>query len=258
MATQLFQRSIIALALVWSGLAAFAQAPKNTAVKQSTYTFESSDGTNASAVVWVPQHNLYLTAIAGNAEYPLEGFRSTGNNVFSGLTDLDLRGMWYDAKSNHLYANAAGEAGWYKVALGDKGKPDGQWELVCEGQNQPDFQSVLTTTGKLVVAYGDGMFYFYNAKNGKLKKEAELSGYSGSSLNNTTVCYTGNAKYPLALLDAAEGRVVYYNMKGASVGMTTLPNDAVTSEMFRFAFANGLAWLYDTDTRTWTSYKVFE
>jgi hypothetical protein len=258
MATHSIQRSLIALALVWSGFSAFAQAPKNTAAKQSTYTFESSDGNNASAVVWVPEHNIYLTAIAGNAEFPLEGFRSTGNNVFSEMTHLDLRGMWYDAKKDHLYANAAGEDGWYKVALGEKGRPSGEWEQVCAGQNQPDFQSVLTSTGKLVVGYADGMFYFYNAKNGKFKKEAELSGYASSGFNNTTVCYTGNAKFPLALLDATERRIVYYDMKGASVGSTNLPGDAVTSEMFRYAFANGLAWLYDGDTRTWTSYKVFE
>lgn len=258
MATKLLQRSVLALALTMGGLTAWAQAPKANAVKQFSYTYESEDGNNASAVVWVPEHNVYLAAYAGNASFPLEGFRSTGNNVFVGLTDLDLRGMWYDAKKDRLYANAAGEEGWYFVDLGEKGKPDGYWQLVCEGQNQPDFQSVLTSTGKVVVGYADGSFYFYNAKNGKAKKSVELSGYVGSSLNSTTVGYTGNAKYPLALLDAAEGYIVYYNMKGESLGKTVLPDDAVTSDMFRFSFANGLAWLYDGETRSWTSYKVFE
>lgn len=258
MATKLLQRSVLALALTVCGLAVLAQAPKRTAVKQSSYTYQGEDGNNASAVVWVPEHNIYLTAFAGNASFPLEGFRSTGNNVFVGVTDLDLRGMWYDAKKDRLFANAAGEGGWYVIDLGDKGKPEGYWETVCEGQNQPDFQSVLTSTGKAVVGYMDGSFYFYNAKNGKFKKSLELSGYVGSSLNSTTVGYTGNSKYPLALLDAAEGYIVYYNLKGESLGKTILPDDAVTSEMFRFSFANGLAWLYDGSSRSWTSYKVFE
>jgi hypothetical protein len=258
MVTKFLQRTLLASALLLGGLTVFGQAPKKTAVKQISYTFEGEDGTNASAVIWASEHNLYITGIAGNPSFPLEGFRSTGNNVFATVTDLDLRGMWYDAKKDRLYANSAGEAGWYWVQLGEKGMPDGYWQNVCEGQNQPDFQTVLTSTGKMVVGYMDGSLYYYNAKNGKFKKEVVTSGYTGSTFNLTTVGYTGNSKYPLALLDAVEGKIVYFNLKGENVGVTSLPDDAVLSEMFRFSFANGMAWLYDVDTRTWTAYKVFE
>jgi hypothetical protein len=258
MVAKLIQRNALALALTLCGLAGFAQTPLTQAVKQSSYTFESSEGTNASAVVWIAPHNLFITAIAGNADFPLEGFRSTGSSVFSEVSGLDLRGVWYDAKKDRLYANAAGEEGWFSIQLGEKGKPEGDWKSVCEGSHQPDFQSVLAGMGKLVVGYADNYFYFYDAKNGKFKKEVELTGYSSASLNSTTVGVTENAKFPLALLDAAEGRIVFFNLKGESIGSTNLPEGAASPDMFRFSFAKGLAWLYDEENRTWTAYKVFE
>jgi hypothetical protein len=34
-----------------------------------------------------------------------------------------------------------------------------------------------------------------------------------------------------------------------------LPDTATTEGMFNFAFANGIYWLFDMETRIWTGYK---
>lgn len=255
--TRLLTLSLL-LTLTWNFLS--AQTPMNMAAKKFTYTYKGMDGTNATAVAWVPDHNIYITAIAGNSEFPLEGFSATGTNVFSTMTGLDIRGLWWNPKKKRLEANAAGDLGWYYIELGASGEPIGDWQMICEGQNQPDFQSAMTLAGKVVVGYMDGYFYHYNAKKGSFKKDYPLNDYDSAdwALNLTTVGYTGISQYPLAVLDYSGRNIVFFGLDGSYKGITSLPESAVTSEMFRFSIANKYAWLYDVDTRTWTCFRIFE
>ncbi|MBK9557951.1 MAG: hypothetical protein IPO47_19455 [Bacteroidetes bacterium] len=64
-----------------------------------------------SAVVWIPKSQMYVTVVAGNAEFPLEGFSPAGTNIFSENANVDARGMWYNTKSGDIEINGAGEMG---------------------------------------------------------------------------------------------------------------------------------------------------
>jgi hypothetical protein len=248
-------RTAALLLFTAAALSAQAQSPKVIAQETISYTFESSDGTNATSLVWVPSLQIYVTAIAGNEEFPMEAFNAKGDMLWTRMCGIDLRGMWWNEKAGRLEANAAGESGWYWLSA-TKNEPRADWENFVSGQAQPDFQSALTWTPKAVVGYYDGSLYLY--KKGKLKKELSLSGYDDiGGLNMTTVAYTGNASYPLALFNYNDREVVFFDLKGAYKGKTKLPSTAANPDMFRFAFANGQAWTYYADSRTWTGYKVF-
>ena len=73
-----------------------AQTPIEKLEKEFEYTFVSGGGVNASSVCWYPDKKIFVTLMAGNADYPLEGFTEQGQNVFSSRTSLDARGIWYN------------------------------------------------------------------------------------------------------------------------------------------------------------------
>lgn len=225
------------------------------------YPFQSSEGTNASAVAWVPTCNCYYTVIAGNADFPLEAFDGSGNPVFQANAGKDLRGLWYNPKTMALEANAAGNAGWFVLQLDDKGMPRGKWENIVSGQKQPDFQSVLNYVApkkKLVTFYADS-FSFWSRKNQKEKVRFQ----HGTPVLDEwlivphTAAYTGNKAFPIAVLELNQDQILYFDLKGKYLGATHLPDGTFEIETFRFAFANGKAFLYNEDERTWMAYKVF-
>ncbi|MBL0020774.1 MAG: hypothetical protein IPP17_31165 [Bacteroidetes bacterium] len=49
---------------------AIAQKPNSAPKKEFSYEMVSSEGTNAAAVVWDSKHGVYITVIAGNADFP--------------------------------------------------------------------------------------------------------------------------------------------------------------------------------------------
>lgn len=55
--------------------------------------------TNGSGLAYNPQTQLYYAVIAGNASYPLVVFDASGNNVYTTNAGNDMRGHWYNQKS---------------------------------------------------------------------------------------------------------------------------------------------------------------
>ncbi|MGE0635958.1 MAG: hypothetical protein AB7G44_10680 [Bacteroidia bacterium] len=233
--------------------ATFAQTTY-TAKKDFTLTFSGSEGTNGTAVVWNPDKQVYYAAIAGNAVYPLETFGSGGNLKYANTTEIDVRGLWYNAKTKKLEGNGAGEVGYFSYMMNASGEPRTP-EVTLSGQHQPDFQSVAAFDGKKLYFFFDGKITSYSTK-GKAGKSLALKNSPASVdvLNATTVVYTGRKGEEFGLLDYDAKRVYLFNKKGVYTATVNLPGSAITGNMFRFAFANGKIWLYDVDSRSWTGY----
>ncbi len=237
---------------------AMAQAPMASPKKSVSFTFSQPDGTNASAVVWNPAKRVYYTVIAGNAEFPLETFDDQGRMVSNRSARADMRGLWWNAKKRTLMGNCAGEGGWVEIATDLEGNPSGEPNIFLAGMNQPDFQSVGAFDGKKVVFYNEGSLFFYNPKNGKASGSVSLQlPCSQDNINATSAGCTGQKGYEYVLLDYEAGRLYFFNRKGKLTATSKLPAGAVTYGMFRFSFANGMAFLYDAEERTWTGYRVF-
>jgi hypothetical protein len=252
---------VLLMAALASGQWAHAQAPLASAALAFTYTFESDEGTNASAVAYIPGKDLYITCIAGNADYPLEVFDRSGKTIESMSAGLDLRGLWYNPATKNLEANVAGEGGWYTIALGDNGVPTGDWTCIRKGLIQPDFQSVLAyvpSIKKLVTTH-NGFFSYWGRKNFKQKVRYQhgTPGDTDWYFNPHTAGYTGNDDYPIAVLELNAGQILYFDLKGLYLGATTIDGGLPEMDGFRFAFANRHAFIYDEVTRTWSAYRVF-
>lgn len=235
-----------------------AQAPMASPKEAVSLTFVQADGTNASAVAWNPGKRVYYAVIAGNAEFPLETFDEKGLPVSDRSARADMRGLWWDSKKGKLMGNCAGEGGWVEIATDLEGSPSGQPNIVIAGMNQPDFQSVGAFDGKKVVFYNEGSLFFYNPKNGKAAGSVSLQlPVSQDDINATSAGCTGKKGYEYMLLDYEAGKLYFFNRKGNLTATSKLPASAVTYSVFRFSFANGMAFLYDADERTWTGYRVF-
>ncbi len=229
-----------------------------TAKKDVTLKFKGEDGTNSCAVVWNSDKHVYYAVIAGNADYPLETFSQSGNLQYNGTTGVDVRGLWYNSKSAKLEGNGAGDVGFFAYSLNASGEPRDA-EIVLSGQHQPDFQSVgAFDSGKqMIYYYIDGSIKTYKRKSGKESKSFDLKNIpSGtSSLNGTTVVFTGRKGEELGVLDYENQKVYLCDLKGNYKASVSFPSNAVTSDMFRFSFANGKIWLYDVDSRSWSGYS---
>jgi hypothetical protein len=238
-----------------------AQSPLATGEQVISYRFQDGSGTNASAVVFIPGPNVFITVIAGNADFPMEVFDPQGKTLASMPAGLDMRGMWYNPATKQLEANAAGEDGWYSMTLDAKGVPNGSWTLIRSGQNQPDFQSVLSYVApkKKLVTFYDGNFSYWGRKNAKEKVRYQhgTPGDTDWYINPTTAAYTGNDDFPIAVLELNGEQVLFFDLKGKYLAATKIPGGLPEIDGFRFSFANKRAFVYDATERIWKGYKVF-
>ena len=218
----------------------------------------SSDGTNASSLVWNPDKKIYYSVIAGNEDFPLETYDENGKFLFTSSAAFDTRGLWYNPKSKKLEGNGAGENGFFSHDLTSSGQINGS-QIKVAGQNQPEFNSVgaFYSKKKLVYFYSEGMIYSYKAKGGKQSKSFAIQIPSSLDvINPTTVVFTGRKGQELGLLDFDAAKVYLFDLKGKHTATVNLPIEYVSSTMFRFSFTNDKIWLYDADERVWSSYSI--
>lgn len=241
---------------------ATAQTPAGTLVKDIEYTFNQSDGTNACAVAWNPNARIYITVIAGNEGFPLEGFNTSAEMVFSAQANFDYRGLWYNPATKQMEGNGAGELGWTTFSLNANNTPSSNL-TIYEGQHQPDFQSVGSyNDDKKQVVFLNPDFttiqLFSRDRPRKIKKiTLKWGDVSTFSINNNTLGYTGVKGFEYVVLDYVSGKLIFFNGKGAITATRSLPEGAPLNDSFAFSFANGHAFLYDKSERTWYGYKVF-
>lgn len=241
--------------------AVIAQSPLKNAVEVFSYSIVSEGGTNACAVSYNPNTGYYYTAFAGNAGFPLEVFDNKGKAVAQTETGVDLRSLWYDAKSNALQGLAYPQRGKFIIGLSGSGIPTS----IKEPSNRelpsiPNNQSTAFPGGKLGLLLFDGRtVYRLNPANLKQKGTITPSGLPGdiANLNYTTVVYTGVKNYELGFYDSFEAKVYFTDLKGNYTGTSMLPTTAPTATAFRFSYANNLLWLYDADERVWFAYRIF-
>jgi hypothetical protein len=222
--------------------------------------FQSSSGTNASAVTYDPASNRYFSCIAGNSVFPLEVFDGKGQNIYQTECGSDMRGLWWNPKTKQLEGNGYSSVGIVGLLLDGSGFPSLGNTTIFDGtSHQPEGNSCGVYDGKKVIwYYSSGSFYMYSRKSGNSMKSIMLSGdVNLESINTTSMIYTGIKGMELGLLDFEAKKVLLFNKKtGALSAEIKLPSSAVTNYSFRFAFANKHVFLYDTESRCWTAYQI--
>jgi hypothetical protein len=241
------------------------QAQKNLDLTGKTLTLgiKSNEGNNGNAVVYNPDKDLYYAAFAGNSTYPIETFGSTGQNLYQGKTGQDIRGLWYNSKTENLEANCYNDIGFITIKTDSRGYAGTGSEIIYSGMNQPSKQSCgnIDKKGEQILYYYNGSIVSYDRETGKsngAKIYLEMPTVL-DNINTTTFIYTGKKKMEIGLLNFEHKEVYLFNLKtGEHSATVKLPADAVTNGVFRFAFANGHIFLYDGDSRSWTGYQLFD
>lgn len=243
-------------------ITAFAQ-PLSSPIRDITYTLSNQyDGTNGSAVVWLPKKNIYVAAIAGNADFPLEAFSPAGTTVFSERISFDARGIWYNGKTDRIEGNAAGSDGWYAIEIDPTNRPTTPVSIFS-GQYQPDFQSVgVYDNSKKQVCFLSAdlssIECYSRKKPGKTSSiTLNWNGIPSGNINPYALGYTGVSGYEFVCLDYVNRKMVFFNRSGGQTATVNVPEDAPVYDWFAFSFTNGHAFFYDKDLRIWTGYKVF-
>jgi hypothetical protein len=251
--------SISAFTLLVSTLMLSQVQPLGMAVRDITLSFDQLDGTNGSAVAYNEQKGLYYIAIAGNATYPLETKDRSGYGKHTAQTTIDLRGLWYNAKTGRLEGNGYG-AGLFALSLDQDGYPTGVVTMLSENIYTGYDQACAVFDGKKAVLYYDGgVVYRYslkkNVETGRivLKLPVDMA-----NLNSTSMIYTGEKGYEIGLLDHVSSRVYLFDRKsGEHTATINFPDSPIMNDAFWFAYANSRVWLYDADTRAWVGYRIF-
>lgn len=235
-----------------------------------------STGTNGAQVAWHPIQKKYYAAFAGNKTYPIAVFDIKGKLLSpKGLkTQFDVRGLWYNPIEKNIQTNGYDTLGWASYTLDAKGIPTGV-KTIFTGAHQPGFQSVGAYNIKENVLHffnDDGNVDVYNTKTGKYETEITLylhyteddsdiayleDNYDEiDNYNSTTLVYTGIPKAEIALLNYNNKAIELYNIKtGFLTSEINLPEDAMTSAVLNFAYANNIYWLFDKENRKWVGYR---
>ena len=224
--------------------------------------FSQSSGTNASGMAYDPKRELYYAVIAGNATFPMEVFDANGNNVYTTDAGSDMRGIWWNKKTKSLEGNTYSDGGIVGMELNDKGYPSMGNKTLFSGSHQPGSNVCGVFDGKKNIYYFNGeRVFIYSRKTGEKTGtlDVKLETSKMESLNYTSMIYTGMKKMEIGLLDFANNKIYLINKKDGSLTATVnLPNSIKSPESFRFGYANKYAFIYSTDTRSWTGFRIFE
>lgn len=251
----------------------FAQS-SSALKKVMTLKITTDGGANGAGVVWHPIQKKYYAGMAGNESFQMGVFDGKGKLLSSDTltTQTDLRGLWYNPKLNTIQSNAYASGGWNEYKLNKSGMPAGIKNLFA-GMNQPADNAVGTynpTTNQVYfLNYVDFLeILVYDMKTAENTKTIKLHLQNSTmnaakdledlddDYNSTTALYTGIPTKEIALLNNTESRIEFYNVKtGFMTGTKAFPEDTKTEDMFNFAYANGIFWLFNKADREWNGFK---
>ncbi len=231
------------------------------------------DGTNGAAVAWNPIEKKYYSAFAGNESFPMAVFNENGRRISDpSLTAMfDVRGLWFNEETETIETNGYGESGWAAYKLDVNGIPE-EIDLIIEEEAQSNENSCgVFMQYEYVVVFRteEGGLEVYDRDYGDLIGSTKInlgqttagSGENSSSTleqyNNTSIACVGDETIVrFGFLNHKKRQIELYN---ADTGLLTtvlkLPTEAVVNANFNFSYTNGIYWLFDTVSRTWTGYK---
>ncbi|HUR67512.1 MAG TPA: hypothetical protein VMZ03_14260 [Chitinophagaceae bacterium] len=231
-------------------------------------------GTRGASVAWHPVFKKYYAAMAGNIGYPLCIFDAAGKRVSpdSLNCEVDVRGLWYNADKKTIQGNSFDAGGWFRYDHDTKGMIR-EVQYLTEEMTQPNAQSVgaANSLSKQIMFLHQGEIWFYSMEEpvkgatltihwGRTKADGmdpeQTDPVTPSAYNSTTVIYTGIKRAELGFLKPESYEIELYDVKtGFLTRSVKLPADAPMNASFNFAYANGMYWLFNIETREWSGYK---
>lgn len=243
-------------------------------LKMPKEDIDYNNGVKGASVCWNPVTKKYYAAFSGSKDFPLGVFDETGKLLTdTSLTAMqNVRGLWYNTGTKKICGNAGDDGGWFSYTLNSKGIPVSA-KTDIQGMKQPDENSTgaFDPVSQMVYFFDKGKLSFYNNKAVAIKTlaihfgqpkvlgpaEFENEDNENPDYNHTTVVHTGIAASPAGLLNVKRNRIELYDVtEGYLQQILLLPTDEMYGlKALNFAFANGIYWLYNMDTRAWMGFK---
>jgi hypothetical protein len=257
----------LVISLLLCATTAISQAKRAPLQEAIKLEIPREGGANGASVAWHPIEKKYYVAIAGNVSYCLALYDAKGKLLSSPdlETQFDVRGLWYNPRTKSIQMNGYDEFGWAEYKLDRTGTPTAVKNLF-EGKNQPNEQSVGAFDPELKQVYflnEDGDIDCYALKTGEYEKKIALYNADIESIssvfedyNTSTVIYTGIKDKEIGLLNFESKEIELFSKKtGIHTQTRVLPKDAPVEGRLNFAYANGIYWLFDKDTRIWHGFR---
>ena len=254
------------LILTFISAAAFAQDLKSSVGCDISLQIVSENGTNALGVTYDETSNRYYTAFAGNKIYPLEAFTANGEFIFTTELGIDARGFWFNSKSKCLEGLGYENMNKYSIPVNTLSGNATSAQLTIAETNSYglEAQQVGVKCGKKEIMFvQNGSAYFFKKPLSKGKIVSLKLNSSSDVLNQISPIYTGVKGKEIGLFNAEEMSVEFYSASnGAYSGKVRLDYSACSDEIdspysFRFAYANNKVWVYDTYSRSWLGFSIW-
>ena len=245
------------------GMNTIAQQPLSQANCDITLAIQADNGTNGVAVAYNPTSQLYYTAFAGNSVYPLEIFDASGKFISTQEIGYDARGLWYNPSTKSLEGITYDNKGSFSLLLnadgGISGAKESAFSYGMEGQTVAGYSEKK----KMLLFVEGTTAYFFKPGKAKYKSVYLTWNDPGIELNTNGPIYTGVKNYEIGLFEASTMTVHLFNGKtGKETGSVKL-NTGMCGELgespsyFRVSYCNNHVFLFDTESREWTGYKIF-
>jgi len=250
----------IALATTTS---AIAQKPLTSSNCDITLTVQGESGTNGVSVAYNPKNQVYYTVFAGNADYEIETHNINGTSTGHQAIGFDVRGMWYNPAKKGLEGICYENNGGFEVVLNSDGSVSGTKATTFSyGMEAQTVATYATKMKSVMFVEGNTVSFF---KPGKTKAKTVLLSSTDMevSLNTNGPIYTGIKNYEIGLLEAETMTIHLFSAaSGKETGKVKLNTGACNSlsnfpDYFRVSYCNDRVFIFDTDSRTWTGYKLF-
>ncbi|MEI6853634.1 MAG: hypothetical protein WCL06_12355, partial [Bacteroidota bacterium] len=222
-----------------------------------------------------PKQKKYYAAFAGNEKFPLTVFDAKGKRLSGDELNcmVDIRGLWYNPKSDKICGNGYADIGWICYNLDSKGIPQ-SYDINISGTNQPGDNCIgVYNSANDMLCFLDGEnVYAYNSdalanEDNSVRLYPGIShaedideyndgSYLSESYNSNVLIYTGIIHAEFGLLNVVDKQVELYDGKtGLLTQKLKLPSNVQTYPLFNFSYANGIYWAFDQENRTWFGYK---
>jgi hypothetical protein len=205
--------------------------------------------------------NIYYSVDAGSSGYPIETYDQSGSLLSSVAQGNDYRGLWWNDSTQQLEGNSYNGYAIVSQNLSANGYPLGVVTNLFIPNTQPDPQScgVYDYNHGWVLYNNGGTIFEYERYTNVFAGSFTPSGLPGTTINTTSLIYTGCAGMEIGLYDYMNSKIYFINQATASYSsQTQLPPTSTTNDRFRFAFANNMIWVFDPNLLLWQSYNIFQ
>lgn len=252
---------LFSLSQICSAYLLQAQTPYATTTADITLVGGPGSGTNRSGVAYNPNLDIYYANIAGNATFNFETFSNTGVLLSTVVSNIDIRGVWWNPNLNQLEINAYNSAGIHQKTLDANGYATAtNVTIFAANAGQPNIQSSGTYdyVNDHIIYFNNNQITRVNRTTNTVVSTNTITGLPATSLTSYSVGYFNVPNYEIALYDYTNKRVYFVNGTTYAYTYTTqLPTTALANSQFNVGWANNRIFLCNTSARTWTGYPLF-